>query len=140
MLTKVVTGQFEKDRGKNYERTINFAPGEEIRALEIWMDPTKDKGVVRSLAIKTSTGRRFPNDKGFYGANPIPPHTNPKPGVYQFEVIEAPRVRVLRGYSGAFVHSLGLTYLDLDDDVKSREFLLAMEPFLFPTGDYGILP
>jgi hypothetical protein len=138
-LTKVVTGQFGKDRGKNYERTINFAPGEEIRALEIWMDPTKDKGVVRSLAIKTSTGRRLPNDKGFYGANPIPPHTNPKPGVYQFEVIEAPRVRVLRGYTGAFVHSLGLTYLDLDEDVKSREFLLAMEPFLFPTGDYGPL-
>lgn len=137
--TENVSAQYGKNRGSSYDKKIKFSPGEVIRALEVWVDPSVDKGVVRSLAFRTSTGRRFPNDKGFYGANPTPPQINPKPGVYWFDVIEAPRVRVLHGYSGGFVHSVGLTYLDLDDDVKSREFLLAVEPFLFPTGDYGPL-
>jgi hypothetical protein len=137
--TEVVTGPYYgNDRGKSYERTIDFSPGEEIRALEVWVDPDLDEGVLRSLAIKTNKGRRLPNATGFYGANPKPGQSKPKPG-YLFEIIEAPRVRALRGYSGAFVHSIGLMYLDLDANAKSRGFLLAMEPFLYPTGDYGPL-
>jgi hypothetical protein len=135
--TETVSAQYGNNRGSSYDKTIKFSPGEEIRALEVWVDPYLDDGVVRSLAIRTSTGRRYPNDKGFYGANPKPQQTNPKPGKYKLEIIEAPRVRVLQGYFSGFVHSIGLTYLDLNDDTKSREFLLAIEPFLFPTGDYG---
>jgi hypothetical protein len=135
--TETVSAQYENNRGSSYDKTIKFSPGEEIRALEVWVDPYLDDGVVRSLGIRTSTGRRYPNDKGFYGANPKPQQTNPKPGKYTSEIIEAPRVRVLQGCFGGFVHSIGLTYLDLNDDTKSREFLLAIEPFLVPTGDDG---
>jgi hypothetical protein len=48
-------------------------------------------------------------------------------------------VRVLRAHSGAYIHSLALTYLNLAGNADSRNFLLAMEPILFPTGDYGPL-
>ena len=49
------------------------------------------------------------------------------------------RVLVLRGDYGSFIHAIGLTYLDLDANTKSRGLLLALEPFLYPTGDYGPL-
>ena len=136
--TVLVTGpMYGNDRGKSLEKTIDLSPGEEIRKLEVWTDPTLDNGVLRSLAITTSKGIRYPDAKGFFGANPKPGQSNPKPGVYEHGIIEAPRARALRGYFGRFVHAIGLTYLDLDENTKSRGFLLALEPFLFPTGDYG---
>ena len=57
----------------------------------------------------------------------------------QRKTIEAPRVRGIFGRTGALVHALGLSYLALATDAKSREYLLAMEPYLFPDYDYGII-
>jgi hypothetical protein len=37
------------------------------------------------------------------------------------------------------VDGLGLSYLGLADDTVSREFLLAMEPYLFLDRDYGAI-
>lgn len=138
-LTTDVEGPYYGNTRASPEETIKLSPGEEIRKLEVWIDPDVDRGVMRSLAITTSKGIRYPDAKGFFGANPKPGQSNPMPGKYIHRIIEAPRVRVLRGVTGAFVHSLGLTYLDIDANAKSRGFLLAMEPFLFPTGDYGDL-
>jgi hypothetical protein len=138
-VTTEVEGPYYGNTRSSPEETIKLSPGEEIRKLEVWIDPDVDRGVMRSLAITTSKGIRYPDAKGFFGANPKPGQSNPMPGKYIHRIIEAPRVRVLRGSTGAFVHSLGLTYLDLDANAKSRGFLLAMEPFLFPTGDYGDL-
>jgi hypothetical protein len=137
--TTEVEGPYYGNTRSSPEETIKLSPGEEIRKLEVWIDPDVDRGVMRSLAITTSKGIRYPDAKGFFGANPKPGESNPMPGKYRHRIIEAPRVRVLRGSFGAFVHSLGLTYLDIDANAKSRGFLLAMEPFLFPTGDYGDL-
>ena len=50
--------------------------------------------------------------------------------------IEGLRVRGLYGYCEDYIHSLGFKYLRLAD-VPHREYLLAMEPYLFPTRDYG---
>jgi hypothetical protein len=135
----LVTGASYGNGRKNAERTIDLAPGEDIRKLEVWIDPDVDKGVLRSLAITTSKGIRYPDRKGFFGSNPKPGQTNPQPGKYIHGIIEAPRVRALYGNYGSFVHAIGLTYLDLDANTKSRGFLLALEPFLYPTGDYGPL-
>jgi hypothetical protein len=43
------------------------------------------------------------------------------------------------GRTGAYVHGLGLSYVGLATGAKSREYLLAMEPYLFPEYDYGII-
>lgn len=137
--TVLVTGASYGNGRKNAERTIDLAPGEDIRKLEVWIDPDVDQGVLRSLAITTSKGIRYPDRKGFFGSNPKPGQTNPNPGKYIHGIIEAPRVRALYGYCGSFIHAIGLTYLDLDANTKSRSFLLALEPFLYPTGDYGRL-
>ncbi|MGH6853186.1 MAG: hypothetical protein ACREDJ_08350, partial [Methylocella sp.] len=59
---------------------------------------------------------------------------------HEFKTIEAPRVRGIIGSSGAYVHRLGLAYAALASNANSREYLLAMEPSLFPEGDYGIIP
>ena len=48
-------------------------------------------------------------------------------------------MRGIFGRTGALVHALGLSYLALATDAKSREYLLAMEPYLFPDYDYGII-
>ena len=138
-FTVLVTGASYGNGRKNAERTIDLAPGEDIRKLEVWIDPDEDKGVLRSLAITTSKGIRYPDRKGFFGSNPKPGQTNPNPGKYIHGIIEAPRVRALYGYCGSFIHAIGMTYLDLDANTKSRGFLLALEPFLYPTGDYGAL-
>ena len=50
----------------------------------------------------------------------------------------APRVRALRGYIGDFIHAIGLGYLDIQP-IPSRNYLIAMEPDLFPTGNFGAL-
>jgi hypothetical protein len=48
--TETVSAQYGNNRGSSYDKTIKFSPGEEIRALEVWVDPYVDDGVVRSLA------------------------------------------------------------------------------------------
>ena len=112
-----VTGVFGIDRNTTaYDSPpIEFREGERISALEAWVDWTKDSGTLRRLAIRTNQGRRFPDKGGgFYG-------TNHKPGD-KLEVIAAPRVRALRGFSKRFIHALGLIYLDLVESMDSRPF------------------
>ena len=118
------------DTGKSDQ--IKLKDGEEITAIETWVDPTKDQGLVQQVAFRTNTGRRFPDADGFYGEN----RGRKKD---EFKTIEAPRVRGIVGSNGAYIHRIGLAYAALDSNAKSREFLLAMEPFLFPDGDYGII-
>ena len=86
---------------------------------------------MQRVAFITSAGVRYPNSDGFYGRN--------KGSKDVLKTIEAPRVRGIVGSNGAYIHRLGLSYAALDADAKSREYLLAMEPYLFPDGDYGIV-
>jgi hypothetical protein len=109
---------------------ISFKEGETIKALELWVDEKKDGGTLRRMAIRSSTGVRYPDDKDFYG-------TNHSPGDKLY-VVEVPRARALLGYTGDFVHALGLEYLDIAES-GNRPYLIAMEPFLYPTGDFGPL-
>jgi hypothetical protein len=51
--------------------------------------------------------------------------------------LEAPRVRAVVGSFDNVVHELRLRYLQLSDQADTRDYLLAIEPYLFPTGDYG---
>lgn len=113
-------------RGEHND-TITLKRDEEITAIEAGIDSKTDNGIVRQVAFVTNR-RRFP-DSGFYG----------RAKTDQRETIEAPRVRGIFGRTGALVHALGLSYLGLADDAKSREYLLAMEPYLFPDSDYGII-
>jgi hypothetical protein len=128
--TLQVSGSYgRKDRDKKYDfKPVTFGEGEVISALECWVDPHKDGGTLRRLAIRTSAGSRYPTDAGFYG-------TNHKPGD-RLEILEAPRVRALRGYKGEFIHAVGVAYLDLAK-TDHQNYLQAMEPILFPTGDFG---
>jgi hypothetical protein len=113
-------------RGEHND-TITLKRDEEITAIEAGIDSKTDNGIVRQVAFVTNR-RRFP-DSGFYG----------RAKTDQRETIEAPRVRGIFGRTGTLVHALGLSYLGLADDAKSREYLLAMEPYLFPDSDYGII-
>jgi MAC/Perforin domain/Jacalin-like lectin domain len=113
-------------RGEHTD-TITLKEDEEITAIEAGIDSKTDNGIVRQVAFVTNR-RRFP-DTGFYG----------RAKTDQRKTIEAPRVRGIFGRTGALVHALGLSYLGLADDATSREYLLAMEPYLFPESDYGII-
>lgn len=110
--------------------SIKLKDDEEITAIETWIDPKRDNGVVLRAAFRTSRGARYPAD-GFYGRN--------KGQGEEFKTVEAPRVRGIMGSSGAYIHRLGVSYAALATNAKSREYLLAMEPFLFPERDYGII-
>lgn len=126
-----VSGAYgRKDREKQYDSEITFREGETIKALELWVDEKKDGGTLRRMAIRSNTGVRYPDDKDFYG-------TNHSPGDKLY-VVEVPRARALLGYTGDFVHALGLEYLDIAES-GNRPYLIAMEPFLYPTGDFGPL-
>lgn len=119
-------------RGEQFDQPpITLKPGEKISSIEAWVDPDADGGTLRRIAFNTNRGARYPDDKGFYGFF----HKEHD----QFKIITAPRVRALRGYSDKLIRSIGLTYLDLAANAPSRQFLLAMEPFLFPTGNFGKL-
>jgi hypothetical protein len=113
-------------RGEHTD-TITLNKDEEIKTIETGIDSKTDNGIVRQVAFVTNR-RRFP-DTGFYG----------RAKTDQRKTIEAPRVRGIFGRTGALVHALGLSYLALATDAKSREYLLAMEPYLFPDYDYGII-
>jgi hypothetical protein len=58
--------------------------------------------------------------------------------------ITANRVRGFHGSAGGkggsgYLHSIGFLHLKLADNVMGRDYLLAMEPYLFPTQNYGYL-
>jgi len=131
MPTMNVAGRYGRDRTSYEWPAITFEPDEFISALEVWVDENKDKGTMRAMAVRTTKGKRWPNDSGFYG-------TNFERKKNKFHVIMAPRVRALRGYIGDFIHAIGLGYLDLPP-MPSRHYLIAMEPNLFPTGNFGPL-
>ena len=120
---KGTAADFEKQHKKN--TVIELKDGEEITAIETWVDPKYDGGVLNALAIVTNR-RRFP-DHEFYGT-----HRGS-----QFKVIRVPRVRGFFGFTGRWMHCIGLSYLSLAANTKSREYMLAMEPYLFPDGNYG---
>jgi hypothetical protein len=132
--TKAVTTKWVGSTGAGELVNIKLKEGEELAAIETWTDPTRDGwegGLLQRVAFVTNTKRRFPDDTGFYGRN--------KTKNDVFKTIEAPRVRGIDGSNGAYVHRIGFAYAALDGNAKSREFLLAMEPLLFPEGDYGII-
>ena len=113
-------------KGEHTEEII-FAEDEELTAIEAGIDA---KGEMRRVAFVTNR-QRYPSTD-FY------PNSNyaGSPKTDRVERIEAPRVRSLFGTYGYYINSLGLSHLGLADSAKSREYLLAMEPNLFPTGKY----
>jgi hypothetical protein len=130
--TKEVISKWVGSTGAGSLVNIKLKKGEELTAIETWTDPTRQEGLLQQVAFVMNTKRRFPDDTGFYGEN-----RTRKNDV--FKIIHVPRVRGIDGSNGAYVHRLGLAYAALDGNAKSREFLLAMEPFLFPDADYGIV-
>jgi hypothetical protein len=64
--TFVATGPYYGNDRTSPEETINLSPGEEIRKLEVWIDPNTDGGVMRSLAITTSKGIRSHESPHFF--------------------------------------------------------------------------
>ena len=113
-------------RGEHTE-TITLNKNEEIKAIETGIDLRR----IMASSIKSPSSR---TEEGFR----IPAFTGEEK-TDQRKTIEAPRVRGIFGRTGALVHALGLSYLALATDAKSREYLLAMEPYLFPDYDYGII-
>jgi Jacalin-like lectin domain len=108
-----------------------FNPGETILSLSAIVDTKSDSSgeVLRQVQFTTNEGRKYPSDKGFYGKDK---------GDKRVE-ITANRVRGLYGYTGHYLHSIGLMYLKLADNVASRDYMLAMEPYLFPSQNYGVV-
>jgi hypothetical protein len=106
-------------KGENND-TVELAFDEEISSIEVGCSD-----VIKRLAFNTTTGRRFPESaKSYYGRGE---------GKLQYHKIEAPRVCGLVGSAGAVIDSIGLRYRELaEQGVASRDFLLEMEPNLFP--------
>ena len=77
------------------------------------------------------TGAFYPNDGGYFGIN--------SSSDLVYVTLQAPRVRAVVGSYANVVHELRLQYLHLADDTPERPYLLIMEPYLFPDGDYGEL-
>jgi len=133
---KIVEDKVGKDRGKSYDVKVpelkdEFGPGETIMTLKATVDTVTDSGVglLRQIKFITNEGNRYPGGENFYGKNK---------GDKEVE-FTLPRVRGFFGYSGGssgYIHSIGLLYLKLADNVTSRDYLLAMEPYLFPTQNY----
>jgi hypothetical protein len=120
------TGGWIGAHGGEHKDTIELRPDEEITSIEVGTDST---GGVVKIAFKTNKNR-YPNDEGFYGRAQVDKYTT----------IEAPRVKGFFGYKSKLVHGIGLSYLGLADNAESREYLLAMEPYLFPDyNDYGLV-
>jgi MAC/Perforin domain len=130
--TKTVTSKWIGSTDAGKEVNIVLKKGEELTAIETWTDPTREGGLLQQVAFVMNTKRRYPGDTGFYGEN----RGRKKD---EFKTIHVPRVRGIDGANGAYVHRIGLAYAALDGNAKSREFLLAMEPFLFPDADYGMV-
>ncbi len=117
----------DKETGRPGIPAIKLRPDEELTAIEAGIDQ-KDGGVLKRIAFVTNR-RRWPDETGYYGQGRVD----------DYKTIQAPRVRGMFGKKAAWVHAIGLSYLGLSDDETWREYLLAMEPYLFPDYDYGIV-
>lgn len=111
--------------GENTD-TIPLAKDEELIAIEAGVHDEK----IQQIAFVTSK-KRYPGLSGYYGRN----------RAQNFKTITAPRVTGLFGWHGTGwrtkpIYSVGFEFKMLANDTKSREFLLAMEPFLFPDHVY----
>ena len=123
-------GKFKSNwqTGKGQKGTpIILKEDEEIIAIEAGID-LQSAGIIKQIAFETNR-KRWPGDKGYYGRNRVD----------HYKTIKAPRVRGLYGSADNLIHSVGLNYLGLASDADSREYLLAMEPYLFPDYDYGVI-
>lgn len=131
--TSAESGRYGKFRsnwqtGKGQKGTpIILKEDEEIIAIEAGID-LQSAGIIKQIAFVTNR-KRWPGDKGYYGRSRVD----------RYKTIKAPRVRGLFGSAENLIHSVGLNYLGLANDANSREYLLAMEPYLFPDYDYGVV-
>jgi hypothetical protein len=124
--TKEVTETYGTSRAP-WGQTDSFtlAPDDDIVRIVADLEKKND-GQLKRVRFETANGGKYPREGGFYG--------NYK-GDY-LVTIEGLRVRGLYGYCKDYIHSLGFKYLRLADG-PHREYLLAMEPYLFPKRDYG---
>jgi len=106
-------------KGENND-TVELAFDEEISSIEVGFSD-----VVKRLAFNTTQEDVFPESpNSYYGRGE---------GKLQYTKIEAPRVCGLVGSAWAVIDSIGLRYRELaEQGVASRDFLLEMEPNLFP--------
>jgi Jacalin-like lectin domain len=139
-LTMYVQDKVGNGRGDRYDSRVpefekdGFSPDETITTIKAMVDETTAKRpILRRLQFITNRGRIFPNVGEYYGKNV---------GDKLVE-ITANRVRGIHGSfggeTGQYVHSLGFVYLKLDNTVPGRDYLLAMEPYLFPNQNYGVV-
>jgi Jacalin-like lectin domain len=126
--TKEVTETYGSSRSEGKNESFTLAPGDEIIRIVAWIAQS-NKGELKRLRFETASGGIFPRPGGFYGKNS---------GDY-LVTIEGLRVRGIYGFTGDYIHSIGFKHLQLAN-VKHREFLLAMEPYLFPKREYGRVP
>lgn len=103
------------------EDPIPLAKDEELIAIEAGVRDER----IQQLAFVTSK-KRYPGESGYYGRNRAD----------TFTTITAPRVIGLFGWKGDPIYSIGIVFRMLANNAKSRDFLLAMEPFLFPDHVY----
>ncbi len=96
---------------------FKLAEDEEIAAMTVGVGNR-----VKYLIFWTTKDNRCP-PSGYYGP----------PGLKCEEItVSASRVRGLTGHSGGLLDAIGLVYLELDEKTTmSRQFLSAMEPYLF---------
>ncbi|MBP7002086.1 jacalin-like lectin [Amaricoccus sp.] len=115
----------EKDRNGNPRAMIELGPDEHVVSIEARCPPGEG---LRRIAIRTNKAR-YPS-VGYYGRDD-------KATVAT--VIQAPRVVGFCGYKSALVHAIGLSYLELANNIDSPDFLEKMEPILFPRRDFGVI-
>ena len=112
------------------EHVFTIADDDELCEVQAVLD---DNGRTFGLAFKTAQGQRYPDPTHFYGWSDAQNRTVKK--------ISAPRVFELVVNWGWWdppngredrITEIGLRYRELPEDLPSRSFLLAMEPYLFP--------
>jgi hypothetical protein len=109
-------------RGEHTDR-IALAEDEIVTCIEAGCD--RDNGTVRKIAIQTNK-RRYPRERYFGRAE-----------VAEFHNLAAPRIVGFHGFKATLVHCIGPCSLSLSGDTISPDFLLALEPELFPDRRYG---
>jgi hypothetical protein len=132
--TYLTQDKLGNDRGRQYDATVppfnkDFNPGETILTINTRLDASSDKnGILRQIQLVTNEGNTYPSDTGFFGKNKW----------LDERAITVLRARGICGYGSDYVRSIGLTYLRLSDNIESRDYMLAMEPYLFPDQDYEV--
>lgn len=126
-------------RGHQYDSGVppfesnGFNPGETVVTIKATVDTINKQDVLRQVQFITNEGRIYPRVDGFYGKNK---------GQKTVE-ITANRVRGFHGSfggtTGGYLHSIGFLHLKLADNVMGRDYMLAMEPYLFPAQNYGVV-